>query len=312
VDRVDLAGLLTGRLGDLAAPWWLGALVGVLAVVALVPRLTRIPVLVCWLVALAAAVVTTVLSHVTLELPAVDARPSLGFFVVVLQGVAIVAAVLGADAYLRRLQGGHPVWQRAVAAVLAVVAAAVPVGGLAWWLLAADDRLDEPAAEAVPAYMEQSSLLGDEHGVLVVEGSVEDGLDYRIRRGDGTTLGEDEVLVLSDEDKDFTEVVRRLASSPTPEVVAALADRGIEYVVLPEPADGTVAAGLDATAGLEQASAENRSTRAWQVDRELSAEALEGESRLARPLLLVVQGAAIVVACVLAAPQVRRRQEVRG
>jgi hypothetical protein len=114
----------------------------------------------------------------------------------------------------------------------------VPLGGLTWWLFAAEDRLDEPAVEAVPAYMEQSSLLGEEHGVLVVEGSVEEGLDYRIRRGDGTTLGEDEVLALTDVDEAFTDDVRRLASSPTPALVADLAARGIEYVVLPEPADG--------------------------------------------------------------------------
>ncbi len=100
-DRVDVAGLLTGRLGDVGAPWWLGALLGLLALLALVPRSTRVPVLACWLVALAAAVVVAGLGFVTLELPAVRTRPSLGLFVVILQGLAVIATALGAEAYLQ-------------------------------------------------------------------------------------------------------------------------------------------------------------------------------------------------------------------
>ena len=88
---------------------WLGVVLGLLAVVALVPRRTRVPVLICWLVALAAAVVSGLLSHVTLDLPSVTTRPSLGLFVVILQGTSVVAVVLGADAYLRRLDDAPPV-----------------------------------------------------------------------------------------------------------------------------------------------------------------------------------------------------------
>jgi GT2 family glycosyltransferase len=311
-DRVDVGGLLTGRLGDLGAPWWLGALLGLLALLALLPRSTRVPVLACWLVALAAAVVVALLSLVTLDLPATRTRPSLGLFVVILQGLAVVATALGAEAYLSRLRDGrdHAGWQRALAGLLAVVAALVPLGGLAWWLAGPqDDALSRDEASVVPAYMEQSSLLGDEHGVLVLRGSVAEGMDYRILRGDGVTLGEDEVLALADEDVDLTDEVTALVSAPTGEQVEALGRAGIEYVVLPAPADGTVAAGLDATAGLDQASAEDRSTRAWRVDRPLSAEGVEGRTTWPRMLLLVVQLAAVVLALVLAAPTVRRGRD---
>ena len=65
-----------------------------------------------------------------------------------------------------------------------------------------------------------------------------------------------------------------------------LAEQGIEYVVLPAPADGDVASALDATGGLVQASAEDRATRAWQVDRPLAADAVDG------PRLLVAGAAA--------------------
>ena len=309
VDQVTFDGLLTGRLNDLGAPWWLGAVLGLLAVAALLPRRTRVSVLICWLVALAAAVVSGVLSHLTLELPAVTTRPSLGLFVVILQGTAVVAVVLGADAYLRRLDEHHPWWQRGVATTLAAVAALVPIGGVGWWLLTPDNALARDADQTVPVYMEQSSLLGEEHGVLVVGGSVDDGVTYRIRRDDGTTVGEDEILTLADEDAELTSEVQALVSSPTPGVVAALGARGVEYVVLSSPADGKVSALLDATAGLEQASAEDRTTRAWRVDRPLDATALEGPGSWWRTALLVVQALAVLAALVLAAPTVRQRRD---
>ena len=156
--------------------------------------------------------------------------------------------------------------------------------------------------------MEQSSLLGPEHGVLVMSGSIEDGITYRIRRDDGTTLGEDEILTLADEDVDFTEDVQALVSSPGPEVVAALGDSGVEYVVLAAPADGRISSLLDATAGLDQASAEDRATRAWRVDRPLDPDAVDGSGGWWRTALVVLQAIAILVALVLAAPTVRERR----
>ena len=309
VDQVTFGGLLTGRLNDLGAPAWLGAVLGALALAALAPRRTRVPVVICWIVALAAALVSAALSHLTLDLPSVTTRPSLGLFVVILQGTSIVAAVLGADAYLRRLDEHHPWWQRGVATALAVLAAAVPLGGLGWWLSTPGNALDRDAESSVPVYMQQSSLLGQEHGVLVISGSVEDGITYRIRRDDGTTVGEDEVLTLAAEDTALTDDVRTLVSSPTPAVVAELGDRGVEYVVLTSPADGQVSSLLDATAGLDQASAEDRSTRAWRVDRPLDPDSLDSSRSWWRTGLLVLQGLAIVAALVLAAPTVRQRRE---
>ncbi|WP_457187414.1 glycosyltransferase [Nocardioides sp. P5_E3] len=314
VDQVTFGGLVTGRLNDLGAPMWFGVVLGLLALVALIPRRTRVPVLICWLVALAAAVVSGLLSHVTLDLPSVTTRPSLGLFVVILQGTSVVAVVLGADAYLRRLADHHPWWQRVVATGLALVAAAVPLGGLVWWLSAdgGDDVLARDAEQSVPVYMKQSSLLGQEHGVLVIGGSVDEGVTYRIRRDDGTTVGEDEILTLADEDAGLTSDVRDLVSAPTPSVVADLGARGVEYVVLSSPADGRISSLLDATAGLEQASAEDRTTRAWRVDRPLDPASLEGPSPWWRTALLVVQGLAIVVVLVLALPTVRQRRREEG
>ena len=63
--------------------------------------------------------------------------------------------------------------------------------------------------------MVQSSKLGPEHGILVVRGNVDDGLTYTVRRGDGVTLGEDEILTLTAED-DGASPPRCARSSPGP------------------------------------------------------------------------------------------------
>ena len=296
-DGVEL-GL--GRFHDVGAPWWLGVVLPVLAALALVPRRTRIPVLICWVVALLSVLAAVGLGAVTLDLAALSTPPGLGFLLLVVQAALISAVVLGA---LGVEHPGRAV--RTVAAALAVAAVAVPVVGLAWFVVDGSDLAGDRDA-GIPAYMVQSSQLGPEHGILVVRGSVADGLTYAVRRDDGVTTGEDEVLDLAAEDRGFTQLVQALAAQPTPEAVDRLASRGIEYVVLPAPADGQVAAVLDATAGLEQASAEDRSTRAWQVDRPLSADDLDGPRSWLRVGLLVVQGVAILAVLVLCAPSTDR------
>jgi uncharacterized membrane protein YtjA (UPF0391 family) len=129
-----------------------------------------------------------------------------------------------------------------------------------------------------------------------------------VRRGDGITLGEDEVVALAGPDRTFADLVQQLVARPTPTVVDELAQRGIEYVVLPSPADGDVAATLDSAAGLVQASAADRTTRAWQVHARLGDAGLTGGTSWVRVVLLVVQGVALVVALVLCLPTTSRRR----
>ncbi|MEZ5194699.1 MAG: hypothetical protein R2734_21010 [Nocardioides sp.] len=99
--------------------------------------------------------------------------------------------------------------------------------------------------------------------------------------------------------------MRTLISRPTPAVVTGLAERGIEYVVLRAPADGQISATLDAASGLDQASAEDRRTRAWRVDRALPPGAVAGPASALRTALLVVQVLALLVVCVLCVPSRR-------
>lgn len=304
---VETFDLIVGRLAELGAPWWLGAVLPVLSMLALIPRATRIPVLVCWVAALVAAAVAAVLASITLVLPAVTTTPSLGFLVAACQGTLVVACVLGGQGLVSSLRGVTG-WRRSLAAVLGVIAFAVPLGGLGWFVIGGSDQLSEEGDSGIPAYMVQSSLGSPAHGILVVRGTVETGLTYTVRRGDGVTLGEDEILNLADEDSDFTGSVRALASRPTPSVIDTLAESGIEYVVLPAPADGTVGASLDATGGLTQASAENRSTRAWRIGRTLDEGAVDGPRSWLRIGLLLLQALAIVWVAVLCAPTSNRRK----
>lgn len=299
---------LAGRIGDLGAPEWTGLLLLGLAVLALVPRSSRVPVLFCWVVALVAAATAAILGSVTFDLAGGSTPPGLSFPVVLLQGALVMAVAICAQALA--LPGAAPTGRplgRALVVGLVGVAAVVPLTGLGWFVAGATDRLGQGSDTGIPEYMVQSSRLGPEHGILVVRGTTADGLTYTVRRGDGITVGEDEILDLSRPDDAFTRAVRALVARPTPELVDLMAARGIEYVVLPAPADGAVAAALDATGQLVQASAEDRSTRAWQVGADLDPDAVTGPRSWLRITLLVIQGLVIVLALVLCAPTSTRR-----
>jgi GT2 family glycosyltransferase len=305
---IGYADLLTGHVGDAGAPWWLGVAVLAAAVAALIPSRTRIPVIVCWIVALAAAIVALVLGHLTLHLPVINTSPGLGFLVLALQAAFVTAAVIGAVGFAVSVAAG---WRRAVALVVAVAFGLVPLLGLGWFVVNGPGELKQREDSGVPAYMAQEAATSPARGILVLRGSVEEGMRYSVVRGDGTRLGEDEILGLSSPAPSLTADLRDLVAGPADGVARRLAQAGIEYVVLPAPADGRIAAVLDATSGLSQASAESRATRAWQVGPAVDPEAVAGPRSWPRIALLAVQGLGLVVAAVLAAPTVRagRRTE---
>jgi hypothetical protein len=255
-----------------------------------------------WIVALVAAVASAALGAIGLDLPVGEARPGLGIFLVVLRGTFVVAAFIAIHGLATRARRTGTSLRRLVPAALTAVAAVVPVFGLAWFVLQGPGELTDNRDTGIPAYMVQDALRGPAHGILVIRGSVETGLTYAVRRGDGVTLGEDEILAATPADAQFDADVQALTSRPRAAVMSRLADEGIQYVVLPAPADGRVAAGLDASGGLDQASAEDRSTRAWQVSRPVDEHALDGPSSWWRTALLVLQGLGIVVVLVLCAP----------
>ena len=82
----------------------------------------------------------------------------------------------------------------------------------------------------------------------------------------------------------------KLVSRPTPEVVARMSEHGLDYVVMPEPVDLQVAATLDAASGVTQASAADRSTRAWKFDEPAPDDAIDGEGLPVAPVVARAPG----------------------
>jgi GT2 family glycosyltransferase len=295
--------LLLGRFGaGTGAPGWLGALLVVLAVLALVPRATRIPVLVTWLVAVVAAGTATLLSVIRLPLPGGSVRPGIAFLMMVLHGCFVLAALLGAQGLVTILRRSRAEHHEVLLVGLAVVAAIVPAFGLAWFVVQGPGDLANSDNSGIPAYMTDDAVADKANGILLITGDTAGGLRFTVRRGAGDTIGENEIQYASEPDPAFTADVRALVSRPTPTVVSDLAAAGIHYIVLPAPADGDVAAGLDATDGLVQASAESRSTRAWRVGVAVDPRALDGARSLPRVVLLAVQGVGIVLVLILCLP----------
>jgi hypothetical protein len=273
-----------------------------------------VPVLVCWVVGVVAGVVALLLSLVTLHLGATTTPAGTSFLLVLLQGAATMAVVLGAQGARAGAApaGAARPWLTGVGAVLAAAALVAPVGGLVWTALGGHGALTDHADQDVPAYMLQEAAAGPEHGVLVLRGSVASGVRYHVVRGQGTTVGEDEVQALTPEDHAFSRLVRDFVSRPSEDTVGRLAASGIQYVVLPPPADASVSAAIDGTGGLSQASAQSRRTRAWQLDTAPSAAGLGGATGAQRWLhgvLLAVQLGGLAVVAVLCAPTVERRRK---
>lgn len=297
--------LLAGRLGGLGAPAWLGFVLPVLALLALVPRATRIPVVFCWLVAAITAVVAVPLAVTRIDLSGTTSQqPGVGAVLLFLAGAWITAAVLGGLALHHLGDQAKPA--QAGLGLVALAGLVAPLAGLVWFAGWGSEDLTDPPPSDVPVYMAQRAAQADEDGVLVLRGSIDDGVRYEVRRGDGPTVGEDEIAALTPEDPKVSALIRSLVTSPDPDAVAELSRRGVLYIVQAAPADGAVAASLDATSGLVQASSE-RGTRAWQVTPEPGA--LPSPTSWLRWLLLVVQWVAIPVLVVLALPPLRRNRD---
>ena len=300
--------LLAGRLGDPSAPIWLGLLVLLPALAALARRRARLAVVAAWVLVAVAAVLAALLSRVEVALPAGPARPGLGFLMVVAQAALLVAVLVAAHGLVTRITWAELGWRQGGLVLLVVAAVVGPLGGWAWWVTGGGNQLADPPPSDVPAYMAQAGDAEPTNGVLVLRGETATGLTWQVRRDDGVTLGEDEILALTRPDPVLDATVGALLSRPTPEVVARLADFGIAYLVLPPPYDGQVAATLDAASGLVQASAPDRDTRAWQVAEPVAPDALAGTGPWWHPWLLGLQGAALVVVAVLCGPA-RREEE---
>ena len=132
---VDALDLLTGRFGDLGAPWWLGVVARRAGGARPGARAsTRIPVLVCWIVAAGRGGDRRRGRRLHAR-PAADHHPAgLGFLLVVLQGALRRRRLARRAGLASAPRPGAGAGVAALAAVLVAVAAAVPLGGLGWFV----------------------------------------------------------------------------------------------------------------------------------------------------------------------------------
>ena len=286
------------------APWWLSAGLVLAAVAALVRPDTRRAVLRCWWVLVVALLVIAPLAAFDHHLASsVVPQPLwLGFPVVVVHAAAICAAALAGTGIRGRLSGADFGWQQPVGAVVVIVALLAPVLGLVWWGIAGSDGpLQRRAATSVPTYMTDAALGDPASGVLEIRGGAGEGFSYVLLRGPGLRTGDDTVMPRADEQQPLTDLVERLVSAPEPEDVRTLGDFGAGFVYAPPRADIALSGNLDSLSGVTTASAVRPGSRAWQVDVDLtSVPALPTSA--SRPWLLAVQGVALLVVAVLAAP----------
>jgi hypothetical protein len=271
-------------------------------------------VLATWLVAATAAATISALSVVPLPLPGGSVRPGIAVLAVVLHGCFVLAGMLGAQGLVVILRRSRREHHQVLLGCLAAVAAIIPAIGLGWFVWQGPGDLANSEETGIPPFMTDEAIADPATGILVIRGDVPAGLTYTVRRGAGDTLGEDEILYASETDPEFQADVRALVSRPTPGVVDDLAAAGIRYLVLPEPYDGSVAAGLDATDGLGQAGTESRATRTWRIETTVDPEAVDGPNSGVRLALLGVQGLGLLVVLVLSMPTLRasRRTDEDG
>jgi MFS family permease len=286
--------VVLGRAGGPgAAPEWLTVGVLVLALVALVPRRTRTGVLLAWLVALlglGAALVGTLVTYSTHVGPA-DITPWVGIPTVVWIGGLLTAVLLAVPAALS--------WPRPAIVAAIVVALVLPVGTAGWWLVrGADDPLADGRPNVVPVFLAERP--GD---TLVMTGSIDDGVDYRVVAGDGPFLGQEAVTASSSDSARLTAVMRRILAQATAADIDALGAMGIDSIYAPR-ADPELTRRIDAAPRLSPSGSDQPGSRVWT----LAPQPRNDTATVPwwHRALIAVQALAWLVAIVLTAP-VRRR-----
>ncbi len=305
VGPVGPLDLLAGRAGDVgAAPVWVGLVLVVVGVLALLRRTSRPRVLAAWLTALVAWVPAAALSGASVELPASPTPVAVwvGALLVLAGGALVVAAVLAVDGLTDELGGVAFGVRQLTGALTALAAVVATAGALVWWVGHGPDLLGRDDPVDVPVYMLQAGQDDPAAGTLVVTGSPADGVRVRLLRGDVERLGDDAVAPAVADQRSLLDTVATLLSAPTPTTVADLAAQGVRFLHAPAPVDPAVQAQLDGVPGLEVSSAPV-GERAWRLEPTASWTRPDlGVAAVLRPLLLAVQALVLATVLVLAAP----------
>ena len=194
--------VVLGRAGGVSAPGWLTVGLLVLAVLALGPRRTRLGVELAWLVALlglGVALVGTLVTYSTHAGPAAI-EPWVGVPVVVWIGGLLCGGparcsggVAASVRDLRWLLRSSPRWCSRSAPRRGGSDVARPI------------RSTSVAQRIVPVFLAERP-----GNTLVLTGTIDRGVDYRVVDGDGPFLGEEAIAGSSPATKELTAAVRRM------------------------------------------------------------------------------------------------------
>lgn len=281
--------------GPGAVPWWLTIPAVLLAVLALIPRLTRPEVRWAWVVAVLGLVTALVAHLVVYSTPsgAVGVEPS-----VAVPAAIWIAALLGAGLLAAEELEFLP---RLLTGVVVALALVFPLGTGAWWLVRGTaDPLTDGRPGTVPVYLAES-----DGSTLVIAGDVTDGITYRIDVGPGVTLGEEAMLRSTTTSREVGDAIDQLLSSPSAEAVDALLAVGIDAIYLPDAAE-EIATRIDAAPSVRPAGSDSPTSRVWTITGD--AGSVDSGTPWWRWLGGTVHLVAWLVAIVLTAP-VRRRPE---
>jgi GT2 family glycosyltransferase len=303
--------IVLGRPGNGSAPLWLSAAIAAAAVVALARSDTRSRVLVAWAFAMLGLVLTAVLAGVCVDVSSAETseRVWLGVPLLLVQAAAITAVAIAGTGIRAQLGSRAFGWRQPVGGAIVIAALVTPLLGLGWWAVTGTDgSIDRRAVTAVPEYMTDAAQADARSGVLVVRGSQNAGFRYLLLRERGLRLGDESVLPSAAEQEPLTDLIGKVASAPSGDVVTELLDTGVQYVYAPRPVDQQLAGNLDSLSGVDQASALVPGARAWklQLPPQTQRPAAADHPTGLHPWLVGLECLGVVVAAVFAAPSRKR------
>lgn len=290
--------VVLGRGTDGGLPGWLTVGLLILAVLSLVPRSTRTGVHLAWMVALLGMGVALVGTVVTFSPGAGQEAVTpwigvpTGLWIGALSAAVLLAAPAAAD------------WPRAALVTAIVVALVLPVASAGWWLKdGSAGPLDDSRVGAIPVFLAERS--GD---TLILTGTIDEGVDYRVIAGAGPFLGQEAATPLPAATERLTAVLRRLLAQPTERDVDALTALGISAIYAPD-ADPELTRRIAAAPKLQPSGSDQPDAQVWTLVDKPAAD--RSTAPLWHSLVIGLQILIWVIAIVLTLP-VRRRGAVSG
>ena len=246
--------LLLSPGGPGLPPVWITAGIGLAVLSVLLPH-RRTPLTAAgWCVAAAGFLGAVAVSRVS-STPTEGGQATIGW-----PGAALAVAALGllvaaapAADWLAQAGAGRGVARRLATGVALAAAATAPVLAAGYWLLdGVQGPIGSVSSPVLPAFVSASSSSGTQYRTLILR-PAGGSFDYWVIRQGDPSLGQPELTASAPAEQALSQQVAALvapdgADAGDPGMV--LGDFGIRWVLLPGPADPTLAQRLDASVGL--------------------------------------------------------------